>query len=1208
SQAQTELTQAKDLLAKKETELSESRSTLGSLNENLSLTQKELSQAQTELSQTKGLLAKKETELSESKSTAAKTKDELSLAHDQLGQLSQNISRIQDNLSAVERTLQQKQKELESIYSSEGYRFLLRPMWLFLWKAKEAVRFIKYASRELVYLIILAPLYLMNLFIFMILLIERTLWAPLILLRKNNTSKLNQSRIYNKDKNITIVIPNYSGCHYLKECLSSIFKIRDFQDNKHEVLIVDDASSDDSVAFVRENFPQVTLICNKKNLGFGASCNLGIKQARNKIIILLNNDIIVSDDFHKPLIAHLDNEDIFSVSPRLYEWDRKTFATGMYVGDFQHGYIHIWNERDIHGYPVINTAQPTVFGIGCAVCFRKSDFLALGGLDEIFKPYCWEDIDLSYRALKRNLRVVYEPKSTVFHKVHGTIGPFKRSIEIKNELLFTWKNITDFNMTMQHFLFLPLYFLRRKMERKQFLRGYLMALNWLPLTIAHRMKEEQHILRNDKEVLSKPLEFFNYSINIKNKLLTNNPQSNKTLLLITPFLPLPVKSGGQVKMFTSLNKLSEKYDIILISFIRHLEEKQYLPELNKLCKQVHTVVCDPTWKSRFDKISLPIFVKYFYSKEMEETIKNCLQAHPIDLVQVEYANMAYYAQSISGIPKILVEHDASIYTLNKSCEKPAFGKIFRFLDWMNFKRFQKNIYRYFDKIIAFTDEDARIIQKATSADKINIIPISIDVDNYKPHSDCPRDIDILFIGHMLHYPNIDGLRYFIKKILPLIKENNPKFKFNIIGSGLRKEEFGIKDNENISVTGEVGDVKEYLARAKILVVPIRLGSGIKVKILEAMAAGVPVVATEEAASGLKAVNGKDLYIASSREDFANKVLDLLQDKTKRNTMASNAKKVIKDYYDVNKTFEQEELLRRRLMLSTMEPEEEPIDENINIPSAGLAAGWDFPFKCNYKCPYCLNNSYSDPAYDLSGKLIVSFQEWVSFWRRMYQKYGEIKIVIAGGEPTVYPAFFELMKKITLWHRVEICTNLSFDIRKVVNIFSPQRLALHPSFHPHCADLDEYLKKMRALIDNGWVIEPIIVAYPPLLDKLAYFQKRFLEIGTGVCILPFMGEYQSRTYPKEYTTAEKDLISLLIKDHSNDYYLNNISPRGKLCRAGMAYFRVSPDGSIFRCASDETRIGNVKDKEFGCLDKAMPCTLDFCKCSIEFIYLEENIVR
>ena len=1204
-----EICSLKEQIEREQKLCQQAKAVLNQANLDLTKTQAELTQTKAELTQTKSEFTQAQVELAQTKTTLNQVNLDLTKTQAELTQTKADFTQTQAELLIKIQSLNQKNQELDSIYSSEGFRFILRPLWSLIWSAREIINKIGEGIKQFVEVSFIPLLFLTNIFVIFIFIFEYLLWQTLKILLKAKI--ISRSTMNFEDFKISIVIPNYNGESYLKECLPALFKTNELQSNINEVIVIDDASSDNSVDYVKSNFSQVNLICNNKNLGFGKSCNKGIKAAKNELIILLNSDTIVSEDFIPPLIKHFKDQEVFAVSPRLYSWDKQTFVTGMYMGDFKYGYVHIWNEKEMTSLPKIDKAAPTIFAIGCAACFRKNDFLSLGGFDKIFEPYSWEDIDISYRAIKRGLRVIYEPNSLVFHKVHGTIGSFKRSVEIKNELLFTWKNITDLEMIIQHFLFFPLYCFWKKEERHILLKGYLLALGSLSRTIVHRFLERIYSLYSDKEIFHKPLKFYNYS-DEKNKFHQKKGDGLNTLLMITPFFPYPLKSGGQVKMYNSLQRLSKEYNIILLSFIENQGQEQYVSELDKLCTKVFTVLRRPSWNTIFNKVSLPVFIKYFYSKEMKEKLQLCLKDYDIDLVQIEYINMAYYAKFIPVIPKILVEHDTSIYTLANSYEKPVFGKIFQFFDWLNWSHFQKMIYSYFDKIITFTEEDCKIVQRAAPRNKISIIPIGIDLTKYEFSKDNKKTIDILFVGHMLHYPNIDGLNYFINKIFPLIKKEIPEVKFCVIGSCIEQTNLQIKNDTNIEVIGEVQDIRPYLSKTKVMVVPIRLGGGMKVKILEAMSAGVPVVAAKTAVKGLKVIAGQDIYVANSANDFADKVLSLIQDESKRKTIAQNSREVIKKYYDLNRIAYEEKSVYKNLLLNNNEIDkdqfmaiDQPAKDNKEpqLVDLVIVAGWDILLRCNYRCPYCFNNGRWEQLE--AHNKPYTHEDWLNFWGRIYQKYGEISIIIAGGEPFVYHGLLDLIKKIVLLHRVEICTNLSVNIDKIIHEFSPQRLLLHPSFHPYRADLEEFIKKICALKQAGWDLRPVIVAYPPLLNKLEYFKKKFSDNGIGIFVQPFIGEYQDKKYPVGYTISEKELILSSINVDIIKYQLNSINTSGKLCKTGFKYFRVYPDGLIFRCATAERAMGSIEDKNFHLLDKAAPCELEFCICNNESVYLNDN---
>lgn len=1183
SQTESRLTVANKELSEAKTEISRNREQLKQSKDESDILKEELSLLKPELTASKEEILRSQAELSLVKEDLSKAKYSFAKAHDELKQSKEENTRLNCDLEKANSVLVKTIEELQGIYSSDGFRLILRPLWSFLWQIKLILKSIPLCAKYLAAI----PLSIVNLIMLPIFAIDALLWSVLkYIIKPQKPAKFSDGSLGN---GLTVVIPNYNGMHYLEKCLESIFRLKEFQGQDNEVIVVDDASSDGSSDYIKQNFPQVKVISNPKNLGFGGSCNKGIKAASNERVVLLNNDIIVSEDFLWTLVEHLKDEDVFAVSPKLYAWDRKTFATGMYVGEFKNGYVNIWNESGVNAEPKINRAAPQMFAIGCAVCFRKKEFLGMGGFDEIYRPYCWEDIDISYQALKRGKRILYEPKSLAFHKIHGTIGDFKRRIEIKNELLFTWKNITDPDLVLKHLLFSPFHFINKQEKVADLFTGYIMALMQFPKVFLRRISSRRYWLVGDKEIFAKTEDFFSYYKNY------NGNSNKKNLLLLTPFLPYPLKSGGQVKMFNTISRLCKKYNIILLSFIEREEQKKDAEELKKLCSRVEVVLRRPKGHLRFRKLSLPVFIKYFYVEEMQKKLLELINEYAIDLVQVEYMNMSYYAKLISGPPKVLVEHDTSIYSLADSYDKPAFGRLSLVFDWLNRRNYQKNIYRYFERIIAFTEEDAKVVSRACPKEKVSIIPIAVNSESYAAGDANKKSIDILFVGHMLHFPNEDGLKFFANEIFPLVRKELPNVNFKIIGSNMKDIRFDLESKDGIEVIGEVDDVLPYLSKAKVMVVPIRLGAGIKVKILESMAAGVAVVATEKAARGLKATEGKDIYTAGSPLEFVKKIIILLKDEKKRMELIKNGRKLIKDYYDSGRIEALEDDFYRHIMPGSTKIGGEP-----NGPR--IAACWDILLRCNYRCPYCFSHGKWEEL-ELRNRAYTQ-KDWLTFWEMMRDKYGQMSIVISGGEPFIYPDFLRLLKRLTQIHLVEVCTNLFFDVNKITGDFSPQKLILHPSFHPYFANLEEFIEKLKVLKSAGWELGPIIVAYPPLLNKMAYFKKRFKENGIDVFIQPFVGRYQDKDYPQSYTSEERENLSSLVDKDLTKYQLQNLNPKGALCAAGSSYFRVHPDGSISRCAAAKRELGRIEDKGFKLLGRASACESEFCICNSEAVYLQD----
>jgi len=291
------------------------------------------------------------------------------------------------------------------------------------------------------------------------------------------------------DQLVTFVIPSWNGKHLLEQLLPSVIEaIRHSGCDNHEVLVVDDASTDDSVAFLTSAFPSVQVIEIGSNKGFAKACNVGVEAARNEIVVLLNNDVLVEPDFLGPLLAHFEDQDVFAVGSRVYYRDKKTIYVGKTAGRFRCGVFFTVPPSQL------NHEKPSysLWAGGGTSAFSRSKFLLLGGFDSLFFPFYFEDTDLCFRAWKRGWKVIYEPRSVMFHEPSSTIARVHSQREIKllenrNRFLFTWKNFTQARYLILQPIGVPLVAIGAAIAGKPYvLLGLFQALRQLPTVLERR--------------------------------------------------------------------------------------------------------------------------------------------------------------------------------------------------------------------------------------------------------------------------------------------------------------------------------------------------------------------------------------------------------------------------------------------------------------------------------------------------------------------------------------------------------------------------------------------------------------------------------------------------------------------------------------------------------------------------------------------------
>lgn len=298
---------------------------------------------------------------------------------------------------------------------------------------------------------------------------------------------------------VSIIIPNYNGRDLLEKNLPLVIQ----NSPNCEIIVVDDGSKDDSVSLIRKKFKKIKLIVQEKNHGFSFTVNNGVRNSKGELVLLLNSDTAPRAGYLKPLIEHFKNdESLFAVgiSDDSHEND-KIVVKGKGGAMFKDGFF-------LH-FALPPEAGKTLWVSGGSGLFSKEKFLELNGLDTIYAPFYWEDIDLSYRAYKRGYYCLFEPKSKVDH--YHEEGAIKKTrdegyikmISYKNQFIFVWRNISDPIYLLEHVLYFPYHFIRCAIKGEwQFFQGLIKATLQIPQLIINYDKYSKGNIRTDREILN----------------------------------------------------------------------------------------------------------------------------------------------------------------------------------------------------------------------------------------------------------------------------------------------------------------------------------------------------------------------------------------------------------------------------------------------------------------------------------------------------------------------------------------------------------------------------------------------------------------------------------------------------------------------------------------------------------------------------------
>lgn len=296
---------------------------------------------------------------------------------------------------------------------------------------------------------------------------------------------------------ISVVIPNYNGRHLLEKHLPHVVSALEKND---EIIVVDDHSTDDSVAYLSHKYTQVKIVKNNENIRYAKTCNRGIKEAKNEFVLLLNNDVSPEKDIKHHLLPHFQRTDVFAVG--CLERTRSGTMSGRSIAHFSRGmFVHGKDDRIQQGH--------TMWAAGGSMMVRRSYWREIGGMDALYRPAYYEDIDLSYRAWKHGWVVLFEPKARVLHDHESTNAAVfgKGTIEgmsYKNAFLFMWKNVTDMPLMMNHIAWLPYHLLVGGWRtRGRIVYGFFQAILQIFEVAEKRMKVAKFWRISDHEVMTR---------------------------------------------------------------------------------------------------------------------------------------------------------------------------------------------------------------------------------------------------------------------------------------------------------------------------------------------------------------------------------------------------------------------------------------------------------------------------------------------------------------------------------------------------------------------------------------------------------------------------------------------------------------------------------------------------------------------------------
>lgn len=383
------------------------------------------------------------------------------------------------------------------------------------------------------------------------------------------------------------------------------------------------------------------------------------------------------------------------------------------------------------------------------------------------------------------------------------------------------------------------------------------------------------------------------------------------ILLLTPALPYPPHQGGALRNFGILRGLHDAgHSLTLISFHDGSAETTPLPDL---CERVETIPPPPRpLLYRLRDLLLtrqPDLARRLEAQAFRQRLRDITNTTRFDLVQFEGLEMAIYLPLVRQLqPEATLVYDAhnaefalqrAIAAVESENRKRLPAAIYSRLQADRIERFERAVCQQADAVIAVSDEDATALRPFRADGKIHVLPNGIFTEDYAapPPALELGNSALVFTGKMDYRPNVDAMQWFTSMVLPKIRDHCPESRLYIVGQKPHASLQSLRQDEAIEVTGWVAQVQPFLHAAQVYVAPLRMGSGTRLKILEAMAAGCAVVATSAAVAGLDADTRAALIVADSEAAFAEGVIRLLENPDTRKRLGRHAQKIVTERYD-----------------------------------------------------------------------------------------------------------------------------------------------------------------------------------------------------------------------------------------------------------------------------------------------------------------------
>jgi sugar transferase (PEP-CTERM/EpsH1 system associated) len=388
---------------------------------------------------------------------------------------------------------------------------------------------------------------------------------------------------------------------------------------------------------------------------------------------------------------------------------------------------------------------------------------------------------------------------------------------------------------------------------------------------------------------------------------------SRKFLFLTPDLPYPPHQGAAIRTLNLIKNLAPRHEIHLLSFNQARDASGRIEPLADYCASITTVPSPHRSTARRAMSVLfspsPDMALRLPSPEFSDALRISLSRERFDFAQVEAIEMVQYGLAVKDMsvyprPMVVFDDINAEYLLQKrafetDARQPSrwLAALYSYIQWRKLQRYEAHACRQLDRVIVVSEADAKALQSLVPALQCAVVPNGVDTDLFCPREAGDSDTKLVFTGKMDFRPNVDAVLWFTREVLPLIRQEVPQASLMVVGRNPHARLQHLQGSPDVVLTGYVDDVRPYVGEAAVYVVPIRVGGGTRLKLLEAMSMSKAIVSTSLGCEGIGVHSDRELVIADDPASFAGAVVALMRDRERRSELGVSARQLAVAQHD-----------------------------------------------------------------------------------------------------------------------------------------------------------------------------------------------------------------------------------------------------------------------------------------------------------------------